>query len=321
MAANPVSGAGAEPKKMVVAVPVADLRRQPAPGQNNRRQDMNQETQLLYGEKVIAYEEKGGWIRVEAIEQEQFKKTKKWGPYPGWIKKEFLREVAEFPRTNAVVAEGYAGVMSEPSPRAKVLVRVSLGTRLAASPDAGKFPQWIRVELAYGSQGWIDKRQVRLDDETQSADQIRNSIIEKAKFFLKAKAPYFWGGRSFYDETSESQRTSVDCSGLVHLAYGIGGVRVPRDAHEQFLKSEKIRANDLKTGDLIFLALRKNPKEVSHVMIYQGNGMVIEAASAESGVKESAFKDRLGVPLESIKGDTLETKSWIVTFGTYLKER
>ncbi|MBI2070767.1 MAG: C40 family peptidase [Elusimicrobia bacterium] len=306
------------PKKMVVITAVADLRKEPKPRALDRKQDFDQETQLLFGEHVLAYEEKDGWVSVEAVEQQEFTHNHRWEGYPGWVQRKALVEVAEFPRPNAVVIAGYAALKKGTSFFSGRLAKLSLGTRLVIVEAEKSKKGWSRVLLADGRRGWVRTGDIRmLSDLPFIHEGSRSSIVDTARRFLGG--PYFWGGRSFYDKRNKKVMTGVDCSGLVYLSYRINGLDVPRDAHEQFLKSRRIEAKNLKPGDLIFLSTREDPENFSHVMIYAGDGKIIEAAGEKDGVRETTLKERLGVTPESLGwGD--RTELYRVYFGTYIPE-
>lgn len=111
---------------------------------------------------------------------------------------------------------------------------------------------------------------------------------EQAKVFrlwskLKAKdcleSPYVWGGCSAHHSAHKMNVTGFDCSGLVWLIMKACGLAVPRDAHDQYLKSIKIENGaDLRFGDLaFFVSPQSRSGRMSHVMFYIGNNQFIEA--------------------------------------------
>jgi peptidoglycan DL-endopeptidase CwlO len=79
--------------------------------------------------------------------------------------------------------------------------------------------------------------------------------------------PYVWG--------AEGPR-SYDCSGLTSWSYSQVGVTLPRSSSQQALVGTPVSWNNLQPGDLVFYY-----HPVSHVGIYAGNGLFINAP--ESG--------------------------------------
>jgi len=88
-------------------------------------------------------------------------------------------------------------------------------------------------------------------------------IIQLAQGWLGV--PYLFGGCS---------RGGVDCSCLVQNVYAALGIHLPRVAVDQF--NATISTGDPQPGDLLFFANTYMPG-ISHVGIYIGNGMQINA--------------------------------------------
>lgn len=78
------------PERMVVVVPVADVRSEPTAGTLTYDYDANRETQVLMGEVVQVLERKKGWVRVQCDEQKEFTHKSAWEGYPGWIEEKYL---------------------------------------------------------------------------------------------------------------------------------------------------------------------------------------------------------------------------------------
>ena len=92
--------------------------------------------------------------------------------------------------------------------------------------------------------------------------------------------PYVWGGTS---------HAGFDCSGLVWWAAQQLGIRnFPRTSEEQWGAVQRIRADQLQPGDLIFMNF---PGEASpgHVVIYQGGDEIIQAPSTGQLVQRDSF--------------------------------
>lgn len=121
---------------------------------------------------------------------------------------------------------------------------------------------------------------------------LRERIVQTARAMLGV--PYYWGGRSLPDPAaSVPPHRGVDCSGLTGLAYQSAGVRIPRDAHEQWMKARPIARENLQPGDLVFLADPENGLKITHVMLYAGDGKIIEGPGTGAAVREMPLEERL----------------------------
>ena len=107
-------------------------------------------------------------------------------------------------------------------------------------------------------------------------------VINTSKKLLDV--PYLWGGRSAFAD--DHIPAGVDCSGLVNLAYRVNGKDIPRDAHEQFVKSRLIKKEDLADADFIFWSKQGSPEKISHVALYYGDERVLDAPGMEGSGKK-----------------------------------
>jgi cell wall-associated NlpC family hydrolase len=83
--------------------------------------------------------------------------------------------------------------------------------------------------------------------------------------------PYIWGAAG---------PTSFDCSGLVMWAYQQVGISLPHFTVSQYNSGVHVARNDLEPGDLVFFF-----SNISHVGMYIGNGMMIDAPNFGEDVK------------------------------------
>ncbi|MDX6333932.1 MAG: peptidoglycan DL-endopeptidase CwlO [Streptosporangiaceae bacterium] len=99
---------------------------------------------------------------------------------------------------------------------------------------------------------------------------------------LKAAAsrvgyPYVWGG---------SGPTTFDCSGLVQWSYRQAGVVMPRVAADQARTGPAIPFSQAQAGDLLFYRTDPTaPDYISHVAIYLGKGLMIQAPQPGQNVQ------------------------------------
>ncbi|GGV78875.1 hypothetical protein GCM10015535_14270 [Streptomyces gelaticus] len=85
--------------------------------------------------------------------------------------------------------------------------------------------------------------------------------------------PYLWGAEG---------PESFDCSGLTSQAWAKAGRVIPRTSQEQWRQLRKVPTNALRPGDLVIYF----PK-ATHVALYLGNGLVVQAPRPGSRVKVS----------------------------------
>jgi len=100
-----------------------------------------------------------------------------------------------------------------------------------------------------------------------------------------ASARSLLGVKYVYGGTSTTK--GLDCSALVQHIYKQQGINLPRTSLEQSKVGTKVAWNDLQPGDLIYFdTIKNNGKNVDHVGIYVGNGMMIHASSGAGKVVE-----------------------------------
>ena len=89
--------------------------------------------------------------------------------------------------------------------------------------------------------------------------------------------PYVWGAAG---------PSSFDCSGLVEWSFAQAGVRMPRVAADQARTGPAVPASQLRPGDLLFYHTDPTaPGYISHVAIYLGNGLMIQAPQPGQNVE------------------------------------
>jgi cell wall-associated NlpC family hydrolase len=77
---------------------------------------------------------------------------------------------------------------------------------------------------------------------------------------------------------------AYDCSGLTMRAWGMAGVGLPHSSSAQQGSGVRVSESDLRPGDLVFYY-----SPVSHVGMYIGNGLIVNALNPSSGVRVSGL--------------------------------
>ncbi len=279
---------------LAVAVPVANLRREPVEARKAHTHDDLQETQLLFNETLLYRGEKPGWYYVEAREQLKADAERGWQGYAGWVRKESVSFVDEIPRCDGVVKSAIARLLSEPAETSTPVFFLSLGSRVALSEESGAYQ---RVFIGEGRSAWISKTDVA--GSVQKVSDLRNNLMQTASLFIGV--PYLWGGRSMFMADLTATVTGVDCSGLTNLIYRVSNIDLPRDAHDQWLVSRRVPDALLRPGDLVFVSQEKRPNSVNHVMFSMGGEQFIEAAETGSTVRKRTFREKFGLDLAGLE--------------------
>jgi cell wall-associated NlpC family hydrolase len=110
---------------------------------------------------------------------------------------------------------------------------------------------------------------VQLRGHSMGVEALRAALTQLGK-------PYVWGGAS--------PSVGFDCSGLVMWAYAQVGVSLEHFTGDQWNEGVHIPRSQLKPGDLLFFFA-----DISHVGMYVGNGMMINAPTFGQPVQIQAI--------------------------------
>lgn len=86
-----------------------------------------------------------------------------------------------------------------------------------------------------------------------------------------------------YRYAAATEGVAFDCSGLTMWAWAQAGVSLPHQSRRQFSSSPRIPIEYIEPGDLIFFY---NP--ISHVSLYVGGGMMVDAPGVGRTVRLKA---------------------------------
>ncbi|PWK68389.1 NlpC/P60 family protein [Aminobacter sp. AP02] len=238
-----------------ISVPVADVRKAPRP-------DAGVNTQLLYGDDVLVFEEAEGfaWLQAER------------DGYVGYVSAGDLAPRGPVP-THVVTALRtfvYPGPDMK-LPRSSVL---SLGARVAITGYAET--RGTGYALLASGEALVTQHLAPVEAKAGDFVSVAERLID---------TPYLWGGFSAF---------GIDCSGLVQLSMRMAGRNVLRDSdmQEASLGTQVDAGADfsrLRRGDLVFWK--------GHVAIMTDAEMMIHANGhtmtvAREGLREAI--DRIG---------------------------
>lgn len=134
--------------------------------------------------------------------------------------------------------------------------------KINSSPDKGKlggvrnrgrldlYKKWRKGNYAIKGKAVFAKRLHGPEymGTMEPADKPANKIIKEAEKYLGAK--YVLGGKS---------KNGIDCSGLVQIAYKNSlDIILPKHSWDQKKVGRKVKLENIKTGDLIFLIKKEN---------------------------------------------------------------
>src|SRR5271166_4016381 len=226
----------AEGQAMQVIEASAPLRRSP-------QTDALLETEALYGESLVAYDESEGWAWVQ-LDRDH---------YVGYLPRAALGPPT--PPTHWIAAlrtHAYPG----PSIKLPPHMALSLGARLTIARREGDF-----AVTQDGLHIWAR--------HLGSLDSREADFVPVAERFVET--PYLWGGR-----TSEG----IDCSGLVQSALAAAGIASPRDSDMMEASlGEPVAIDGARArGDLVFwkghVGIMRDPRTLLHA-----NGWHMKVAS------------------------------------------
>lgn len=145
---------------------------------------------------------------------------------------------------------------------------------------------WYKVEVD-DQKGYISGDYVDVSKKLPTASAIKEpeygdgytdtrvSLVQYALQFVGNR--YVWGGTSLTN--------GIDCSGFTMQVYARYGVGLPHHAASQPGYGTRISASEAKPGDLFFYGTGSS---IGHVGIYIGNGQIVHASNARTGIKISS---------------------------------
>jgi cell wall-associated NlpC family hydrolase len=113
------------------------------------------------------------------------------------------------------------------------------------------------------------------DTSVAATSTTGQQIVDYALQFVGN--PYVWGGTSLTN--------GADCSGFTQSVFANFGISLSRTAAEQ-AGGTSVAISDIQPGDLLFYS---EGSGISHVAIYMGNGQIVHAANANSGITISNY--------------------------------
>lgn len=212
----------------------------------------------------IAYVPGNSLIRIDNARFEEWKKAKRY-----------------------IVTVYQTRLVSEPKGDATVSDLV-MGNILEYKGEQGK---WVCLATPDGREGYVEKSEV--EELAKWAKQDFNAAQIEATAHRMMGSGYLWGGTS---------TKLTDCSGLAKVSYFSNAIILQRDASQQALTGEIIKADEwqkAQTGDLLFFGTQSG--RVTHVAIYLRDGKYIHCSGqVKINSVDPADPDYLTTPFLSI---------------------
>jgi cell wall-associated NlpC family hydrolase len=142
---------------------------------------------------------------------------------------------------------------------------------LLASLSSGQLAELARLEKS----GVTEAQQKFVASGALSSARPPTREGEKAVRYAVEQIgkPYVWGAEG---------PGAYDCSGLTSQAWGHAGRPIPRTSQEQWARLPHIPPSELRPGDLVIYF-----PEATHVALYLGDGLVVQAPRPGTDVKVS----------------------------------
>jgi hypothetical protein len=217
--------------------------------------DMPVDSELIYGDEVVIYDEEGMWAWVQNRRDD----------YVGYIPRGCLAKEPRRPthRISALATYAYG----QPSIKTPLPYRMFLNSKVEVREEVGDF-----MRIADGR--FIHKAHL------SELDEVADDFVSVAERHVGA--PYLWGGRT---------ADGIDCSGLVQASMECAGLACPRDSDMQRgqggqvgLEGEKLDLGgmeELRRGDLVFWP--------GHVAIMVDDSLLVHANAASMDVRVESF--------------------------------
>ncbi len=237
-------------------------------------------TMIPYGESYYVLKEYNDWVKVEIDEGET-----------GYVSKDFIKLDVKF-KYAISIEEEMAKIAAEEAAKKAEAERLE---QLARDKEAERQRQAAANAAANSNKSNSSKNSSSSNSGSSNSSSSNSSSSNTsasgsgsgstiANYALNFVGnPYVWGGTSLTN--------GADCSGFVQSVYAHFGYSIPRTSRDQASSAGyEVSINNVQPGDLIFYT--NSSGTINHVAMYIGNGKVVNASTARTGIKVSSYNYR-----------------------------
>lgn len=206
--------------------------------------------------------------------------------------------VEENPDSYVIEVKAETVNINKSSDSEEVLTEAKKGEEYKFVEDLGN--GWAEISVN-GTEAYIPLNEnasiVKKDSEEEAKAAVTETEAKKKRESVVKYALSMVGGRYIYGGTSPA---GFDCSGFTqYVLRNSVGVFVPRSSASQATIGTTVDASGMQPGDLVFYGRGRG---VNHVGIYIGNGNVVHASNAATGIKVSPWNYRAPVRIANVIG-------------------
>lgn len=252
------------------------------------------------GNTIIGTLSKNAGCTILSIDEDGWAKIKS-GKVTGYVDSAYLITgdeanvmMQELKKLVATTNTAGVNVRSKASTDSSIITQLQSGEEFLVADDIvtnyeEDNNKWVKIVLDgdKDNYGYIAKQYVNISWELEKAvavsekslngvSSVRSTLVNNAKKYIGGK--YVYGGTSL--------TTGIDCSAFVRAIYRMSGYSLTRTSREQAKGGTTISASNIKPGDLVFYG-NNSTGYISHVAMYIGNGQIVHASNARSGIKIS----------------------------------
>lgn len=263
-----VSGAEAEALAKEVGHRIATVNTETLKVRNDAGLDATVQTLIPEGESYDVVEEMDGWVKI-AVDTD----------IEGYVSADYVNLETEFVQAESIEEE-QARLAEEER------VRKEAEEAARQADEAAKKKKQSSEAAASSESSASTSNASSAPAEQPAAPAVsapaggsRASIVNYALQFVGN--PYVAGGTSLTN--------GADCSGFVQSVFRDCGISIPRDSRSQAAGGVEVSLGAIQPGDLLFYS---DGGAINHVALYIGNGQVVHASTAKTGIKISSYNYR-----------------------------